>query len=238
MKKLFYSIIILIFTLGIYSCSSIHVANKWAAENTGNGEFKTKNILVIARTANEDVRKAFESEMAKQLRAKGFKATESYLKHPNLKPDEKMTEDKKAHIKEVLEQEGYNGVVLSVLKDKLTNVRTTEEGGYYAGESLASYYPAYIPVYSYGFYGSYYSPYAYPSGYLYNPQTYKSYGTYVPETLETETSYSFILETMAYNLDLPEEKQLIAYVTTRIDEPDNVNGTAKHFTQAVLDSFK
>lgn len=43
---------------------------------------------------------------------------------------------------------------------------------------------------------------------------------------------------MAYNLDLTEDKQLVAYVTTRIDEPDNINGTAKNFTKAVLESFK
>lgn len=235
MKKIIYSIIIFAFAFVLNSCSSsIKVANKWTADDAK--EIKTKKILVIARTANEDIRKAFENEMAKQLRAKGLNATESSLKYPDFKPDEKMTDEKKTQIKKILEEDGYNGVVLTVLKDKLTNVRTTEEGGYYAGESLAAYYPPYIPVYSYGFYGGYYNSYS--SGYLYNPKTYKQYGTYVPETLETETSYSFILETMVYNLDLTEEKQLIAYVTTRIDEPDNVNGTAKNFTSAVIDSFK
>lgn len=235
MKKPIYSIVAIAFALVLYSCSSsIRVTNKWAAEKAT--EFRTKNILVIARTANEKVRIAFENEMTSQLRAKGLKATESYLKHPNLKPDEKMTDEKKAAIQKILEDEGYNGVVLSVLKDKLENVRTTEEGGFYAGESIRSYYPPYIPVYSYGFYGGYYNSYA--SGYLYNPRTFDTYGTYVPKTLETETSYSFILETLAYNLDLAEDKQLVAYVTTRIDEPDNINGTAKNFTKAVLESFK
>jgi len=236
MKKVYYSILILVFAISINSCSSIHVTNKWAADNAK--EVKTNKILVIARTGNEKVREAFEKDMATQLRAKGLDATASYLKHPNLKPEEKMTEERKAEVKKLLESEGYNGIVLTVLKDKLTNVKSTTEGGYYAGQSLAAYYPPYIPVYSYGFYGGYYSPYAYSSGYLYNPKTYDQYGTYVPETVETETSYSFILETMVYNLELAEDKQLVAYVTTRIDEPDNVNGTANHFTKAVIDSFK
>lgn len=237
MKKIFYSIIVLAFIFALNSCSSsITVANKWTAENTEN--FNTKSILVIARTANEKARMAFENEMATQLRAKGIKASESYLKHPELKPEEKMSEEKKAEISKLLEDEGYTGVILTVLKDKLTNVRSTEEGGYYAGQSIAAYYPPYIPVYSYGFYGGYYSPYSYSSGYLYNPKTYDQYGTYVPKTLETETTFSFILQTMVYDLDLPEAKQLIAYVTTRIDEPDNINGTAKHFTKEVIDSFK
>jgi len=237
MKKIFYPIVLLAFIFVINSCSSsINVANKWTSESTG--EFKTKKILVIARTANEDVRKAFEIEMAKQLRAKGLDATESSLKHPDLKPQEKMTEEKKAQIRKLFEDEGYNGVVLTVLKDKLTNVKSSEEGGYYAGQSIAAYYPPYIPVYSYGFYGGYYSPYSYSSGYLYNPKTYDQYGTYVPKSMETETTFSFVLQTMVYNLDFAEDKQLVAYVTTRIDEPDNVNGTAKNFTKVVLDTFK
>jgi len=236
MKNIVYYLIFSTFIIISNSCSSIHVANKWTAKNTK--EFNTKNILVIARTANEHVRMSFENEMARQLRAKGFKATESYLKHPSLEPEEKITEEKKVELEKLLHNEGYTGVILTVLKDKLENVKSEEEGGYYAGESLSSYFPPYIPIYSYGFYGGYYSPFSYPSGFLYNTKTFDSYGTYVPKTLDTETTYSFILQTMAYDLELPEDKQLIAYVTTRIDEPDNINGTAKHFAKEVINSFK
>lgn len=232
MKKLIYSITILTISILLYSCSSsINVMNKWTAEDAGT--LKNKNILVIARAANEKVRMAFEDEMAKQLRDKGIKATESYKKHPNFKPGEKMTAERKAEIKQAIEDEGYNTVVLSVLKDKLQNVKSTEEGGYYAGQSLKSYYPPYIPIYSYGFYGGY----GYSSGYLYNTKTYKDYGTYVESSIETETTNSYILETLAYNLDLAEEKQLIAYVTTRIDEPDNFNIAAKGNAKKILESF-
>jgi len=77
MKKIFYSIFLLVFIFVINSCSSsINVANKWTAENAK--DFSKKNILVIARTANEKVRMAFEHEMVTQLRAKGLNATESY----------------------------------------------------------------------------------------------------------------------------------------------------------------
>jgi hypothetical protein len=232
-KKILYSLTILMTAIIVYSCgSSINVLNKWAGTNAAT--IKEKNILVIARTADEKVRVAFEDEITKQLIEKGLKATASYLKHPNLKPNAKIDSTKKAEIVAVLEKEGYNAVVLSVLKDKLTNVKSTEEGGYYAGESLASYFPAVIPVYSYGFYGCYYSP----MSYAYNPRTYDSYGTYVPETVETETSLSYVLESFAYNLDLPEDKQLLAYVTTRIDEPDNVHTAAKGYAKAIVDSFE
>ena len=233
MRKIVYTIAILVFTFTIYSCaSSINVVDKWAGDNANT--LKDKNILVIARTSNEKVRIAFETEITKQLTERGLKATASYLKHPNLKPNEKMDEAKKAEITALFEKEGYNAAVLSVLKDKLTNVKSTVDGGYYAGESMASYFPAVIPVYSYGFYGCYYSP----MSYAYNPKTYDSYGTYVPETVETETTSSFVLETFAYNLDLPENKQLLAYITTKIDEPDNVHTAAKGYAKTIVDSFE
>ena len=233
MKKLFYSITILTISILLYSCSSsINVVNKWTAEGT-TGSLKNKNILVIARAANEKVRMAFEDEMAQQLREKGFNATESYKKHPNLKTDQKMTDERKANVKKILDEEGYNSVVLSILKDKLENVKSTEEGGYYAGQSLKSYYPPYIPVYSYGFYGGY----GFSSGYLYNTKTYQDYGTYVESTVETEITNSYVLETLAYNLELAEDKQLVAYVTTRIDEPDNYNIAAKGNAKKILESF-
>lgn len=232
MKKLIYSLTILSISVLLYSCSStINVVNKWKADDASS--LKDKTILVIARAANEKVRMAFENEMAKQLRDNGVNATESYKKHPNLKPGEEMTAEKKAAIKKVLEDEGYNAVILSLLKDKLENVKSTEEGGYYAGQSLKSYFPPYIPVYSYGFYGGY----GYSSGYLYNTKTYQDYGTYVESTVETETTNSYVLETLAYDLELPEEKQLVAYVTTKIDEPDNYHIAAKGNAKKILDSF-
>lgn len=232
MKKIIYTITVLTISVLLYSCSSsINVMNKWTAEDGAN--MKNKNILVIARAVNEKVRMAFENEMAKQLRAQGIKATESYKKHPNLIASEKMTDEKKAEIKKILEDEGYNAVVLSLLKDKLQNIKSTEEGGYYAGQSLKSYYPPYIPVYSYGFYGGY----GFSSGYLYNTKTYKDYGTYVETSVETQTTNSYVLETLAYNLDLAEEKQLTAYVTTKIDEPDNYNAAAKGNAKKILESF-
>jgi len=75
------------------------VTNKWAADNAK--EVKTNKILVIARTGNEKVREAFEKDMATQLRAKSLDATANYLKHPNLKLEEKMAEERKALVRKM-----------------------------------------------------------------------------------------------------------------------------------------
>jgi len=237
MKKTTYSIFLLILTLTIYGCSSsINVVNNWSSGNSK--DLNKKKILVITRTPDEKARAAFENEIAKQLQSKGINAEASHIKYPTFKPNEELTDERKAKIKAILEEEQYGGVVLTVLKDKLKNTRSTEAGGYEAGQSITAYYPPYIPVYSYGFYGSYYSPYNYSTSYLYNPKTYDQYGTYVEKTVETETTYSFVLETQVYNLGLAEKKQLVAFVTTRIDEPDNINGTAKTYAKKIIESFK
>lgn len=237
MKNILYSIASLILVLSIYSCSSsVNVVNNWSAGNSGG--LKSEKILIITRSPEQKARTVFENELAKALNDKGINADASHVKYPNYKPNGELTDAGKAEIKEILEKEGYGGVVLTVVKDKLKNVRTTEEGGYNAGQSLAAYYPPYIPVYSYGFYGAYYSPYYFSSSYLYNTKTYDQYGTYVEKEVETETSYSYVLESLVYDLSLDEKKQLVAYVTTRVDEPDNVNTMAKTYTKKILESFK
>lgn len=237
MKKIFNSVILLVLVVTLNSCtSSINVVNHWKTET--RGDLKSKKILVITRTPDEKARATFEDELVKQLKSNGINAEASYVRHPKFKPNAELTDERKAKVKAIMEEEGYGGVVLTVLKDKLTNTRSTETGGYDAGQSLMAYYPPYIPVYSYGFYGGYYSPYSMSSSYWYNTKTYDQYGTYVEKEIETETTYSFVLETMVYDLNLADEKQLVAFVTTKIDEPDNINTTAKQYTEKVLESFK
>lgn len=237
MKKTSYSIIPLILALIIYGCSSsINVVNNWSSG--GSNDLNKKKILVITRTPDQKARAAFEDEITKQLKSKGINAEASHIKYPNFEPNAELTEERKAKIKAILDEEKYGGIILTVLKDKLKNIRSTEAGGYEAGQSLAAYYPPYIPVYSYGFYGAYYSPYYFSSYYLYNTKTYDQYGTYIEKAVETQTSYSYVLETLVYDLGLDADKQLVAFVTTRIDEPDNIKGTAKTYTKKIIESFK
>ena len=65
-----------------------------------------------------------------------------------------------------------------------------------------------------------------------------SYGNYVPTSTTTYTSTTYILETVIYNLDEPEEKQLIAVVTTQIEDPKDVTKNAKEYVKKITESFK
>lgn len=205
----------------ISSCSSIKVVDSWKSETANS--IKDNNILVIARTQNKQARIAFEQAMANQMRANGIKATESFRKFPNMLPDEKLSEEKLNNFVEFLNNEGYDGIIVTVVKDMRESTQTSEQGGYYAG---ASYFPSYYPSYYGGFYG-----------YYAHPMSYSTYGNYVPSTYTTTTVKTFIVETVIYDLAQEEAKQLVAVVTSQIEDPQDVTKNAEEYTKKVSESL-
>jgi hypothetical protein len=217
MKNLYY-LILLAFTFTIFqNCSSTKVIDAWKAEQSVVDLFKEKKVIVIARTANNQARLAFESTLANELRSRGINAIESFSKAPKIYPNKEMSEERVAFIKSLMESEGINAVVLTVIKDKQETVRTSTSG-IYVGASYSSYYPAYYG----GFYNYYTQPYAYGS-------YYDSFGGYIPTGSSTYVETKYVLETVAYNLDEPTEKQLVAVVTTSLDDPKEAYKTAEKY---------
>jgi len=227
MKKTLYAFLLFGFALVMSSCSNVKVLDSWKGTNIAT--IKDKNILIIARTDNPQARRAFEDAMANNLRAAGFKAVESYLKFPNFSPGKKSDEDQgKDKIKSLIDKEGFHGVLITVLKDYSEAIVTEETGGYYAGASYGGfggygYYP--------GYYGGFY-------GYYHNPMSYSTYGSYVPSTSTTRVSKTYIVETMIYNLDQPEDQQLVGMVTSKVVDPSSVTKIAKSYSKAVFNSLK
>lgn len=216
-------IVFLFLFLVMTACSGIKVLDSWKADNAST--LKSKSTLVIARTNNQQARIAFEEAIANKLRAAGVPATESYKKIPNLDIEKKLTEADVAQAKRKIEEAGFHGVVISVMKDKKLTVQRNSDGGYYAGAS----YGVTEPFYSSGFYGYY----AYPGSY------YMQYGgNYVPETVTTQESVTYVLETLFYNLDQPEDKQLLAVVTSSIEDPEGASATAKTYANKIASALK
>jgi hypothetical protein len=218
MKKTFYSFLLLGFVL-LSSCSSVKVLDSWKGDNLAT--MSDKNILVIARTDNQQASIAIEEAMANDIRKAGFKATESYLKFNSMNPNKKVDPEK---VQAMIEKAGFKGVVMNVLKDYNESMVTEESGGYYAGGT--TYYGGYP-----GYYGGFY-------GYYHNPYSYSTYGNYVPSSSTTRISKSYILETLIYNLDEPEGKQLVSVVTTQIIDPSSITKTAKDYSKLVFNSLK
>jgi hypothetical protein len=220
MKKSIYSILSLTVILLLNSCSSVKVLDSWKGDNVKT--INDKNIIVIARTDNQNARIAFENEIVNQLKERGIQATASFTKFPKLNPDQKITEEKSKMIKTILKNEGFNGVVLTVIKDVQELSKTVTDGGHYAGGTYYGYYPRY--------YGGF-------RGYYYNSMSYSTLGNYVQETSTTSTSKNYVLETVVYNLDETGENQLVAVVTSKIEDPENASKTAKQYVKAITKSF-
>lgn len=202
------------------SCSSVKVLNSWKADNFA--EVKDNNLLVIARTDQTAARITFENEIVKELSKDGIKATASFKKFPKLNPDQKITEEEQKRIESMLLENGYNGIVLTVVKEEQELAKTVSDGGYYAGSNYYGFYPRYYN----GFYG-----------YYRNPMSFSTLGNYVEQTTTTYTAKNFILETVIYNLDEAEDKQLVAVVTSKLEDPENAATTAKQYVKAISKSF-
>jgi hypothetical protein len=222
MKKTFKfisSFLLLTFFLG---CSGIKVLDAWKSDSVA--DIKDNNLLVIARTSNNQARIAFESEITKQLTASGFNATSSYSVFPaNMNPEKELTDEQRKNFTAFLNNEGYNGVVVTVIKDYQESTRTTTDGGYYAGGTYSAYYPMY--------YGGFY-------GYYHHPYSYSTFGSYIPSTTTTSTVKTFILETVAYDLDQEDGKQLAAVVTSKIEDPQDVTKNAQEYTKKITEALQ
>jgi len=225
MKKSINLIASLLLILFLSSCSSVKVLDAWKADTVDS--VKDNKILVIARTQNKQGRIAFENEIVKQLTASGMNATASFTKFPKLTPNKEVTEEKREMIKTILHDEGFNAVVLTVVKDVQESTKTVSDGGYYAGGTYGGAgYGGYYPSYYGGF-----------GGYYHNRYSYSSYGVYTPSSSTTYTSKTYVLETVVYDLDEPEDKQLVAVVTSSIEDPNEAYKTAEAYVKAITKSF-
>ena len=221
MKKSTYFLICFISILTFQSCSTVKVLDSWKSGNVS--DLKNRNFLVVARSANDQTRLVFENEIIKQMESNGYRVTSSFAKFGNMNPNEKPSESNKGMIKKMLESEGFDGVILTVLKDLKEETRLQKEGGYYAGGNYYGYYPRY--------YGGFY-------GYYRHPMSMTTLGNYVPETITTSTSKVYVLETTVYDLKAPENKQLIAIVTSKIEDPESASAVAKSYVSKVSASLK
>ncbi|MBO6608046.1 hypothetical protein [Psychroserpens sp.] len=220
MKRPFYLILTLTGLLLLNSCSSAKVLNTWKADNIE--EVRDNNLLVIARTNDKAARIVFENEIVDQLTKKGLNATASFTKIPDLNPNQELTEEKKKSFKSMIQNEGFNGVVLTVMKEKEELVKTEIEGAHYEGGTYYGYYPRY-----YGGLVRYYA----------NPTSYTTLGNYVEEKSTTYTAANYVLETLVFNLDKEDGEELVAVVTARLEEPDNASEAASKYVKAIAKQF-
>ncbi|MCF6224559.1 MAG: hypothetical protein L3J34_12660 [Flavobacteriaceae bacterium] len=225
MKKIKQLLTIAILAFTFSNCgTSVKVTDAWKADNIIT--LKDAKLLVIGRSDDMISRQRFEQEIADKLRSNGIDATESYKKFPSLNHNVKHTEESIDEVVSIIKNEGFKGVVLTVLKDKTKEIVTSETGGYMSGGYYPSHYGGYYGGFG-GYYGSVYSPYGYGYG-----------GSYVPSETRTYTSETYSLETVIYNLDLEKGKQLVGVVSVDITDPKSASKVAPKYAEKVWKQFE
>ena len=213
MKKLQTIIAFLSIILFISSCGpSISVTDAWKAPDIMDS--KSDHFVVMARVDDLAGRQRFEQEIVKQLQAGGVDAVESYKKYPEINLNEQMTPSQIEVLEAKLRKQDINGIVLTVIKDMKTELRTTSTGGYAGG-----YYP-----YFGGYYGSYYSPYG-------------RGGAYVSASSRTYESEIYKLETVIFDLDRKGD-QMIAVISVNITNPNSVSEVAPKYAEKLAKQFQ
>ncbi len=198
----------------LFSCSTVKVSDTWKDIDSTN--IKNKNILVVSKSENTTVRERFEKDMVTQLNRKGYNATESFTKYPDLNPvrEGNMKELKK--IGESLVDQGYEVVVLTVLRDIEEYSKTITTSTSYTVNTYPVYY------YRRGYHRSFYRGFG---------TIYVDGGPY--ETI-TSTNKKYILETLVYDLTMPENEQLLTIITSEVKNPETLGTTSNDFSKQMV----
>jgi len=221
MRK-FNSAIYTMMLLVLMSCgTSVKVTDAWQVDDID--EAREEQYLVIARVDDQIGRQRFEQEIADRLRAGGIKAVESYKQYPSLNILMQLTDEEIDRWVAGIQNEGFNGIVLTVIKESTSETRTSSSG---VGIGMG-YGPGYYDDYGYfgDYFGSVYSPYGYS-------------GAYIPVSQRTYTSETYHLESVAYDLERERNKQLIAVVTVEITDPKSAAEVAPKYADKVFAQFE
>ncbi|GGZ92762.1 hypothetical protein [Algibacter mikhailovii] len=214
-------LVLLVLAFCFFACSTVKVVNSWSSDNIETLE--SKKILVIVKAKKEKSRKTLEDKIAQKLRGAKFDAVESYTQFSQLNPNDTLTEADIDKIKQQFKEKGFNAVVYSAVIGVERLSKTTVSGGYEAGTTLGA--PAYINTI--GFYGFYTSPIPTPA--------FK--GVYEEPTYDVQTAKVYVLETRTYDLDLPEKEQLVAIVTSKIENVETSHNLVNNYAKAVLENL-
>jgi len=223
--KLLVVFAILITTL-LACSSSFEIADKWKNDNFK--DLKGKKVLVVYKTDNTVTKQRFEQDLAEKLRSVGVDATAAHKAFPkSIQHKQVRDEVEMAEVVKLISDAGYHGVVLTTLKDQAQQTESTTTGGYTTG----GYYPSYYGGY-YGGFGSYYGS-VYGHGYGYGGYG----GMYVPQETTTRVVDVYLFETVIYDLDLPDNQELVGVLSVKLTDPESYSKVASKYTAAIAAEF-
>ncbi|TGV03522.1 hypothetical protein [Flavivirga rizhaonensis] len=108
---------VILFFILLPSCSSVKLLDYWKSSDFE--KTLDNRILVIAKNSDFEVRKSYETAIARELRSHGIDVIEMYEKFPGIVEDDNRTQEDVDMILKVFEKEGVNGIVLMSLKNTI-----------------------------------------------------------------------------------------------------------------------
>ncbi|MBS1519310.1 MAG: hypothetical protein JSS91_14600 [Bacteroidetes bacterium] len=209
MQKVFLTVVAVLLTVTLYSCSSVtEMSGTWKKPATAAKKYK--EIIVMGISDNIVAKSKVENAVVSQLKKNGINAVSGTNTLPNSmfdsdgdgKADPENQEKVKAKLKEL----GIDGaIVISVLDIK-------EEERYVPGTSYYSPYNSYYPFYNY-YWGSY--------NVVHSP------GYYTKST-------NVFLTSNFYNVN---DEQLLWSAQSQTFNPTSLNDFAKSYSESMVDDF-
>lgn len=222
MRKIGKVMTVLVLLVSFASCSTVKVTDAW--KDARVQDIDGGKVIVVFKSKDEVARQRFEKDIATQIKARGpeFEVLPSYVNFPDADPDEKHTPEEVEAIRTKLKELNVTIAVITTVKSVKESVVTnvTEDPGAY-------------PYYGYGGYGGYgYYSGRYRTGYYHSMNM--AYVSPRNSTAITSTEKEFVVETLLYDLTLPESEQLLSVVTSLVDNPKSIVTTSDDFAKAVV----
>ena len=143
-------LICLVLMLLLSSCATTNLTTTWH-DPAYAGSKRVEDVLIIAVTKDETIRRLYEDSFAAELAKGNIRAVQSYtLKNPEIKPDQKSVE-------EAVKEAGAHSVLITrhISTDTKQHYRPPERVSMYADpyySRMNRYYPlAYREVYTPGY---------------------------------------------------------------------------------------
>jgi hypothetical protein len=188
------------------SCSSARVTDSWL--NDTYKDYQPKKVLIIGLTDNLSARTQFEEQLKTELINRGTEAVESYtVFKPTFTSLKQTEEDIEEEIKR-LSKEGFDAVLISVVKGVDKRVS-------YSGDNFRAYY-------YWRRFGRYY---------------YLAQDVYLTEGYYNDYKI-YHLEASLYNLKENNDKSLVWVSSYDVVDPRQINKTVSNYVKAIIKSLE
>ncbi|WP_196891340.1 hypothetical protein [Aureivirga marina] len=197
-------VLLVVLAVVLGSCSAVKITDDWKSDDIGT--IRDGKTLVVNISDRLQVRTISEDRITKEFKKHGVDAEQSYLIFPDLHLSKKMNPKQTQRFKREIVQKGFDNVVITRLVDfeKMRN--------HVPGYTTANYYNVYNR------FGYYWGTHAFV---VHHP----GYNT---------VSKTYTLETVVYNLTLPEDQQLISVTTSEITDPSSITSVSEDFAQKLV----